>query len=165
MTAMRRLAIAVTLSAAAIGCGDSGPTKADYLAEADAFCKEHNVEAKQRNEKLQQIATSAKSEDELLEKLTPELEDGLEWTRDGQEEFKDIEPPADDKATIDKLNAATDEELAALEKVVEAARANDFQRFGDLIAEQEKVDDRANEIARDYGFKECGSGANEAGSS
>jgi hypothetical protein len=162
---VRRLLLASALSVALVACGDSGPTREEYIAKADAFCKARNAEAKERNQKLQDIASAAKSEDEFFEKATPELEDGLEWTRDGQEEFKDIEPPEADKETIDKLVAATDDELAALEKVVDAARDRDLDRFTDIANEQSNIDDRANEIARDYGFKECGSQANEAGSS
>jgi hypothetical protein len=150
------------MSVALVACGDSGPSREEYIAQADAFCKERNAEAKERNAKLQEIATSAKSEDEFFEQATPELEEGLEWTRDGQEEFKDIEPPEADQETIDELVAATDEEIAVLEKVVEAVKQRDLERFTDLINEQENIDDRANEIAQDYGFKECGSGANEA---
>jgi galactokinase len=153
------------MSVAFVACGDSGPSREDYIAKADAFCKERNAEAKERNEKLQQIATSAKTEDEFFDEATPELEDGLEWTRDGQEEFKDIEAPEADQETIDKLVAATDDEIAVLEKVVEAAKARDFERFGDLINDQQNIDERANEIAQDYGLKECGSEANEADSS
>ena len=151
------------MSVALVACGDSGPTREEYIAQADAFCKERNTEAKKRNAKLQEIASAAKSEDEFFAKATPELEDGLEWTRDGQEEFKDIEPPEADKETIDKLVAATDDELDVLEKVVEAARDRDIERFADLANEQSNIDDRANQIAQDYGLKECGSGANEAG--
>ena len=160
---MRRLLLASAVSVALVACGDSGPTREEYIAQADAFCKERNAEAKKRNAKLQQIATEAQSEDEFFDKATPELKEGLEWTRDGQEEFKDIEPPEADKETIDKLVAATDDELAVLEKVVEAVRDRDIERFADLANEQSNIDDRANEIARDYGFKECGSDANEAG--
>ena len=151
------------MSVALVACGDSGPSRAEYIAEADAFCKERNAEAKERNEKLQTIATEAHSEDEFFAKATPELEEGLEWTRDGQEEFKDIEPPEADQETIDELIAATDEEIAVLERVVEAVKQRDLDRFTDLINEQENIDDRANAIAQDYGFKQCGSGANEAG--
>jgi hypothetical protein len=150
---------------ALVACGDSGPTREEYIAQADAFCKERNAEAKERNAKLQEIATAAKSEDEFFENATPELEEGLEWTRDGQEDFKDIEPPEADQETIDKFLAATADEIAVLEKVVEAAREGDIERFADLANEQQNIDGRADEIAQDYGFKECGSEANEADAS
>jgi len=150
------------MSVALVACGDSGPSREEYIAQADAFCKERNAEAKERNQRLQDIATAAKSEDEFFEKAAPELEEGLEWTRDGQEDFKDIEPPEADKETIDKFVAANDDELAVLEKVVDAVRDRDLDRFTDLVNEQQNIDERANEIARDYGFKECGSEANEA---
>jgi hypothetical protein len=150
------------MSVAFVACGDSGPSREDYIAKADAFCKERNAEAKERNEKLQAIATEAQSEDEFLTKARPQLEDGLEWTRDGQEDFQDIEPPEADQETIDEFVAATADEIAVLEKVVEAARDGDFERFADLANEQQNIDGRADEIAKDYGFKECGNEANEA---
>ena len=150
------------MSVALVACGDSGPTREEYIAKADAFCKERNAEAKERNAKLQAIATEAQSEDEFLAKAKPQLEDGLEWTRDGQEDFQDIEPPEADRETIDEFVAATADEIAVLEKVVEAARDGDFERFADLANEQQNIDGRADEIAKDYGFKECGTEANEA---
>jgi hypothetical protein len=150
------------MSVALVACGDSGPTREEYIAKADAFCKERNAEAKERNEKLQAIATEAQSEDEFLTRARPQLEDGLEWTRDGQEDFQDIEPPEADQETIDEFIAATADEIAVLEKVVEAARDGDFERFADLANEQQNIDGRADEIAKDYGFKECGNEANEA---
>ena len=153
------------MSVALVGCGDSGVSKSDYIAKADAFCKERNAEAKERNEKLQQVATEAHSESEFWSKATPVLEDGLEWARDTQEDFKDIEPPEADKETIDDLNAAIDQELDGLEKAVDAARDRDLDRFTDLANEQEKTDDRANEIARDYGFKQCGEEASAGAAS
>jgi hypothetical protein len=153
------------MSVALVACGDSGPTREEYIAKADAFCKERNAEAKERNEKLQAIATEAQSEDEFLTRARPQLEDGLEWTRDGQEDFQDIEPPEADQETIDEFIAATADEIAVLEKVVEAARDGDFERFADLANEQQNIDGRADEIAKDYGFKECGNEANEADAS
>jgi hypothetical protein len=162
---MRRLLLASAMCVALVACGDSGPSRADYIAEADAFCKERNAEAKERNQKLQEIATAAKSEDEFFEQATPELEEGLEWTRDGVEDFNDIEPPEADKETIDEFVAAKEDELAVLENVVDAARERDVERFADLANEQANIGGRADEIAQDYGFKECGSGANEADAS
>jgi len=153
------------MSVALVACGDSGPTREEYIAKADAFCKERNAEAKERNEKLQAIATEAQSEDEFLTRARPQLEDGLEWTRDGQEDFQDIEPPEADQETIDEFVGATADEIAVLEKVVEAARDGDFERFADLANEQQNIDGRADEIAKDYGFKECGNEANEADAS
>lgn len=31
------------MSVALVACGDSGPSRADYIAKADAFCKERNA--------------------------------------------------------------------------------------------------------------------------
>ena len=166
---MRGIVLALTMSVALVagGCGgdDSGSgerTKEDYLAEADAFCKKQNVEARERNQKLQDVATSAKSEDEFFEKVVPELEDGLDWARDQQKEFADIEPPPADKGTIDKINATNADALGKLEEATDAARDRDLDKFTKLAEEESSIDDRANEMAKDYGFKECGSSNNEA---
>ena len=166
---MRGLLLALTMSAALVagGCGgddDGGSvSKEDYLAKADAFCKKQNAEAKERNQELQDIATSAKSEDEFFEKVVPKLEEGLDWARDQQEAFAKIEAPAADKATIDKINAGNADELDKLEEVTDAARDKDLDKFTKLATEQQRMDDRVNALAQDYGFKECGSSNNEAG--
>lgn len=162
---MRRLVLALLTSVALVACGGSGSdtvTREEFIAAADAFCKKTNEEAKKRNEELQKIATEAKSEDEFWDKVVPELEEGLAWTEDKQAEFKKIEPPEEDRATIDKFVATTQEEIDLLDRVVNAARKRDLERFGQLATEQEKIDNRGNEIARDYGMKECGSDASEA---
>jgi hypothetical protein len=160
---MRPALLALTMSVALLaGCGgDSGRSKSDYIAEADAFCKKQDAEARERNQKIQDLATSAKSEDELFEKVVPELEDGADWAGEQQEAFAKIEPPAADKATIDKINATNAEALAKLEDAIDAARDNDLDTFTKLAGEEQRIDERANAMARDYGFKECGSSSNE----
>jgi hypothetical protein len=92
----------------------------------------------------------------------PQLEDGLEWARDKQEEFSNIQPPAADKATIEKINAGNAEALDKLEQATDAARDKDLDKFTQLVGEEERSDNRVNALAKDYGFKECGSSANEA---
>jgi hypothetical protein len=167
---MRAILLALTMGVALVagGCGgddDGGSgevTKEDYIAKADAFCKKQNAEAKERNQKLQEVATSAKTEKEFFEKVVPELEDGLDWAREQQEAFADIEPPAADKATVDKMNDTNADALAKLEEATDAARDKDLDKFTQLANEESSIDDRANEMAKDYGFKECGSSNNEA---
>jgi hypothetical protein len=167
---MRAMLLALTMGVALVagGCGgddDSGSgevTKEEYLAKADAFCKKQNAEAKERNQRLQDAATSAKTAQEFFDKVVPQLEDGLDWARDQQKAFADIEPPAADKATIDKINATNADALAKLEDATAAARDKDLEKFTQLADEESSIDDRANKMAKDYGFKQCGSGANEA---
>lgn len=159
---MRRLTLVFMLSAGlvAAGCGDSGGggdvSKEDYIAEADAFCKKQNDEAEKRGQELQKAVEGVQSEDELFEKITPELEDALEFTRDGVEEFKGIEPPEADQATIDKLHAEMDKQVGLLEDVVAAAKDKDAEKFTQIADEGDTADQRANDLAKDYGFKECG---------
>jgi hypothetical protein len=163
---MRRLSLALGVTLALAACGGGGGSeevsREDYIAAADTFCKEQNAEAKTRNEKLQKTATDAHSADEFFDRAIPQLEEGLDWTRDKQQGFRDIEPPADDRATIDKLHDTIDEEIDLLERVVDAARDRDLEKFATLAEKQQTIDDRADAIAKDYGLKECGNDANLA---
>jgi hypothetical protein len=158
---MRRLAITFMLAAGlvAAGCGDSGGgdvSKEDYIAAADKFCKEQNEEANKRSEDLQKAVEGVESEDELFEKITPQLEDAAEFTKDGFEEFKDIEPPAEDKETIDKLHAEMTKQVDLLDDIVQAAKDKDTQKFTQIAEQGDQIDTKLNQMAQDYGFKECG---------
>jgi hypothetical protein len=158
----------LTAGLVAAGCGDSGGggdvSKADYIAEADSLCKKLNDDAEKIGDELQQSVQGVKSEDELFEKITPKLEEGLDLTRNGVEDFKNIEPPEADRATIDKLHGEMDKQVTLLEDVVAAAKDRDAQKFTQIADEGEKADDRTNQLAADYGFKECGkdTGATDA---
>src|SRR5215216_1474528 len=125
--AMRRLLIPLAMSVALVACGDSGVSKSAYVAKADAFCAKANAEGKRRNARLAQIATEAHSESEFWGKAIPELEDGLEWARDQQAAFRRIEPPEDDRDTVEAIHAANEKELDIFARAVDAARDRDLQ--------------------------------------
>jgi hypothetical protein len=167
---MRRLALAfiLTVPLIAVGCGDDSGgggdvSREEYIAQADEFCKKQNAEAEKIGDELEQAATGVESEGELFEKITPKLEEGAQLTKDGVEEFKNIEPPADDQATIDKMYAEMDKQVALLDDIVAAAKDGNTQKFTQIAEEGETADESLNQMANDYGFKECGESDTETG--
>ena len=62
------------------------------------------------------------------------------------------------RAAILRVQAAYREHLAAFKRVVEAAEAGDAARFGVVAQQRERLEKRVNQLAQDYGFRECGSG-------
>ena len=141
--------------------GDS-PTREEYIARADAFCKQANAEAKGLNERLQEAVRGASPGREQLEAIAPILEEGYEVQRRSRAEFKEIPSPPADRETIEKLHAAYDEQTAIVGRLRDAAEAGDVARFRALSQEQNRVKLQSRSLAQRYGFKECGSGRNEA---
>ena len=144
------------------GGTDGSVTREEYIARADAFCKESNAEAKGLNERLREAARGASPGREQLEAIEPILEAGYEVQRRSRDEFKQIPYPPPDKEIVEKMYAAFDEQTALVGRLIEAAEGRDVARFRTVAAEQDRVKLEARGLAREYGFKECGSGKNEA---
>jgi hypothetical protein len=141
---------------------DGGPTREEYIAEADAFCKEANAEAKGMNERLQEAARSESTPRKQLAAIVPILEEGYEVQRRSRSEFKQIPHPPADREIVQRMHAAFDAQTDLVGRLLEAAEEGDLARFRTLTREQDRVKVEARGLARGYGFKECGSGKNEA---
>lgn len=144
------------------GAQDGSVTRTEYIAEADAFCKKANAEAKVLNERAQDAVRGATGTKAQLEAIAPLLREGYEVQARSREEFKKIEYPAADRAIVEQLHAAYDKQTALVAELRDAAEAGDAARFRSVSTEQNRVKTTARRIAQDYGFKECGSGKNEA---
>lgn len=133
---------------AVTGCGgdDDAPTREDYIAEADALCERLNEEIEEVNE---QEPTDVESLRELLDA-------GLDLTREGLEEFEEIEPPEELEDEVDEfLDTARDQEQA-----LERARdAGTFEEGAQILRQElPPIVEAREEAADEIGFEECGSG-------
>ena len=153
---------ATTQSQADAGPADEGVTRAEYIEEADAFCKKANEEAKGLNERLKEASRGASSADEQLDAIAPILAEGYEVQRRSRDEFKEIPYPAADREVVQRLFAAFDAQTALVKQLLDAAEAGDARRFRAAAGQQDRLKQRARALAQSYGFKECGSGKNEA---
>jgi hypothetical protein len=124
------------------GCGGSdnkGPSKADYIAKADAICKTGND---QINAGAKQLGSSPSEADVtafLTGKLLPNIEGQLT-------KLKALEPPKADKDTINAM-------LNSLESSIAKAKA-DPATLNASGSTSPFAD--ANAKAKAYGLKVCG---------
>jgi hypothetical protein len=155
---MRSTVAALAVFAAcmlAAGCGtDEGGdgageaqrlTKEEYVEEADAICKE-------ANDRIAALP-EPQSTDQLAEL-------GQQVIDIGQAELdrlRALRPPAADEATINGAYDLIEQQLGVAADLVDAARNGDLGQVQQLLDQGEQLNDQADQIARDYGFEECGS--------
>jgi hypothetical protein len=139
----------VAVAMAFAGCGGdddngssgSGPTKAEYIAKADAICQAGDDAINTASKSLGSSPTEAEVTTFLTGTLLPNIEGQLK-------DLRALEPPKDDKDTI---NAIYD----ALEADVAKAKADPATLN---VAGSKSPFADANAKAQAYGMKVCGKG-------
>jgi hypothetical protein len=132
--------LAVGLVAAGCGGGEDHLTKAEFLKQGNAVCKKGNDQIdKAANQTFgkkhpSQAELNTFANDTLIPVVQQEI-DGI----------RDLNPPSED---ADQVNAIVDEAQAALDK----------GKDDPSLLTSEKADPfkKANQLANDYGLKECG---------
>jgi hypothetical protein len=142
--------------------GAGSVTRAEFIARADAFCKDANARAKRVNERAKAAASRVTGAEAQLKAIAPFFAEGFEIQREATEGFKRIPYPPADRGIVEQLHRAADRLTDLVPEVGEAAAAGDVARFRSLTQEQARIKARTRVIQRDYGFKECGSGKAEA---
>jgi hypothetical protein len=160
-TLLAPLALAAALAAGAAGCGSgedepSGPTKAEFIAQADAICGPFNTKAERllgevgRNALQTILATGSTTP------FVPPLEQAVREATAANRRFQALEPPVEEQGGAVAMQRSLAEQLARLTQLLQAAQANDlpsFQRLGgQLLSEQQ----RTARLQQSYGFRECG---------
>lgn len=142
-TTLLTLSLAAALTLA--GCGASGPSKAEYIKQADAVCTKAGEDlSKKQGEAIAKLGADAKPED-----LTKLISDVLIPNAEGQlAELRKLEKPSDDADTIDGIYSDLE---AGLKKVEADPEALTNDPNGPLAS--------ANKKARAYGMKVCGGGS------
>jgi hypothetical protein len=126
----------------------AGPTKAEYLAQAEAICTGANKDI---------AALPTPTSVAALQSL---VEQSLRIAQDATGKIKQLEVPPADKAqlttkVLDPLDGQLAEGKAFLEQVKAAIRKNDTAAIGRLI--QNRPTGSKTDLAwmRSYGFKAC----------
>jgi hypothetical protein len=171
---MRVLAAAIAVSlglAGAAGCGgDDGapggaatgaaaaPTRAAFIAEADAVCRRTNVRIAATNARIAQINRTATSEREALAEAAPLLAETSAAQRESVGEIRALEPPDGDEAAVARIVAGIEQQVATVGQVADAARSGDAARVRALGAELQTTRTRVRGLFQGYGFEVCGRG-------
>ncbi len=131
----------------AAGCGDEQLTRAEYVKQADAICKDSSAQQKRLGE-----PKSVKDIERLADQTKPLVEEQLA-------KLRGLNAPDE---VADDANAAYDlleQQLPKIDQLKAAAKANDVERIQQIATEAGKLDDRANAKAKAIGLEVCGESA------
>jgi len=141
---MRRVLVGAALLALLAACGgSSGLSKADYVKQADAVCRDG----------AKQIAALEVPSD--VTGLPAAAARVVAVQRATLDRLRAIHPPKADKAQIAKWIALVDQTLDQAEMSASSQRRGDLQRAVTANANGAALDGRADEIARGYGLRTC----------
>lgn len=140
----------------------AGPEKAAYIAKADAVCETGNADARKLNERANKAVRAAHDDKDRLRALAPILKDGLPIQTAALQRFKAVVPPAADRPLISGYWKLLDQQVVLLGQLADAAAAGDLPKYQQITARSGRLRDQARALARDYGFKKCGSGDSDA---
>ena len=139
--------LAAALAISACGGDDGGPSKAEFIEEADAICRESE-------ERSQQIAAAGfrDPQNPTGEEVLAIIEKLLPIQRETIADVRELEMPEDDE---DEINSILDRAEAATDEV--AAIRDPQQAMAAVQAADTPQDPfyEANQAAADYGFDEC----------
>ena len=139
---------ALALAGVATGCGGGGGderlSKEEYIAQADAICKQANEEI------------DALGEPSSLEEIATLAADAIEIQTKSLADLRALKPPEADEAKLNEAYALIDQQVGLGKEILEAAEAGDLEKIQEILAEGEPIDDQADAIAADYGLTECG---------
>lgn len=138
-------ALTMTSALAAAGCGssDDGPSKAEFVKQADALCAKGDKQIAVVAKKSFSGGQPSKTQVVAFVKDT-----AVPKTREEVHAIKKLDPPKGDE---DKVNAITDAADAGLQKLESNPALGAQQGAADPLA-------KASKLAKAYGLKKCGSG-------
>ena len=127
--------------------GDDRLSKAEFVRRADAICARYA----RRLERVPPPQTVAD--------VPSYVERGIPVAEREIAELDKLRPPRQDDAEVARLLAELKTTVAELEHLGTAAAARDRDAVRSATRRVEAASARAAELARRYGFRDCGSGA------
>ena len=122
--------------------------KAQFIAQADSVCAD-------ANSSIEQFAAAGQGETEA---------DQISQLRQGVvDQIKQLDPPAEDSATLNQFLSAMADQVAAGQKIgLAVQRGEDPTRFE---TDLDNAKSQAEAAASSYGFQECGQPISSSGTS
>lgn len=149
---MKRTLILLFAATACSGGSDaglaSGPSKADYVRDAEKICAEANAK--------QKALTTPTS----LPALAPYVSRVVAIADEATTKLSALSPPVKDKADLEAkvlvpLASQLKEGHAYADKVAAASKANDVKTLGDLLTNAPTATRADLRFMKSYGFTEC----------
>jgi hypothetical protein len=162
---MTRLLITMTVCLVALagcggdddggGSGGGGPSKEEFVADANAICRDGEKKIEEVTSSRQQEFQQASSEEEQRKAVGDLLEMTADSYRPYLDRLRDLEPPedlADDwSGFIDGVTEAFD----LIPELAEATREKDEERLSDLTGKFSKIADDTRPFAERNGLDDC----------
>jgi hypothetical protein len=151
---LRVLCGAVLAAFVAAGCGDSGPSKADFAKRANAICADLN-RVLAPLEKEAAAAQRSSDETKVFADLARVTQRSADVSQPYLGKLDALETPPDDRDKLKAWIADGRRQLALLEDLGRAFAARDQTK---IVAVSERVDaltTRANRFAASYGMRGC----------
>ncbi len=125
-------------------------TKAQFIARADAICRDVKAAQQPYTDRIRAL-----SRVDQLERLAPILEGAQEESRKGLQRLRALPAPEEDRATLDGYYAAAQKLLDAGAELAAAAKANDRARGRKVAASAGALSADEQRLADDYGLEDC----------
>ena len=138
------LVAALVALAALAGCGDSGPSKAEFVKKADALCAQTNKAHPPKPAPKNAKEASQQQGEEI--KIRQDLDDKL----------RDLDVPDGSKDDFDAYNDGTKKIIAAIGRMKSDAENNREGRYAADSQTFEKEAAAREKLAVKLGFKTCG---------
>lgn len=138
------LVVALILGGLALLFSGGGVSKEDFITEADAICSDIREQTASLDS-----PTDLPSTGEYFTALTPLLEEETSG-------IKALEPPDDDRETLDAWIATQEELAGTFEAAADAANSGDQEGFDAAFTEANAVQAESGRLAVEYGFRVCG---------
>jgi hypothetical protein len=128
--------------AAACG-GDDRLSREELVAQADAICAKHEerLDALEEPESIEDVEAFAAEARPIFE--------------EGVEELKDLEPPEDVQEDYDRWIELSEENVAAIGNLEQAAADGDAGRVQEIVSESQAKEQEADRLAQGIGLREC----------
>lgn len=138
------LVVLVLLAGCGGGGGGSRLSEAEFIAAADAICKEYEA-------KLNAIPAPQSPDefDEFADKSIP-------IAKEGRDKLAALNPPEDLQDTFDAWIGQGDRAIELVENLRDAADDADQAKLQQIAQEAEQTNQESNRLASQIGFKECG---------
>ncbi len=150
-------AAALVLALASCGDDDAGdadqaPTKTQFIAKADAICRETKAAQASFTKKVEALPDRTD-----IKRVAPLLEGALGESRKGLERLRALPAPKEDGELLDKYFEAADRLLEAHKRLADAAKASDRPASQQVAAATQALSEDERQRGGDYGLNDCNS--------
>lgn len=135
----------------------AAPTKAQFIAHADAICARTNAKLKPVQQHLSALARQSES---AIESEGPvAFRQGAAITREGIAQLQSLPAPTGDVTTVQKIITALDDEAADIDNIAAATAHGEGSAIEAAKRAEQTTKATYQGLAQGYGLKVCGAGS------